>query len=74
MKKVLYLEKAVERYKLKFGMMPKNLDKLVAYGIIKGIPSDPYGGKFYLDRKGSIKTSSKLAFEQKDLVPKQRNQ
>lgn len=62
LKKIAFLDKAVLRFKLKFGWIPENLDKMMSYGIIKGIPKDPYGGRFYIDRSGSIKTTSKLVF------------
>jgi competence protein ComGC len=56
-----YLSRAVNKFKLKFKRLPKNLDELVEKGIIKNIPKDPYGGKFYIDKKGIVKTTSKLA-------------
>jgi len=31
-------------------------------GILKGIPPDPYGGKFYLDKSGRVRTTSEFAF------------
>ncbi|HAK60340.1 MAG TPA: hypothetical protein DCO77_08145 [Nitrospiraceae bacterium] len=62
LKKILSLEKAVSRYKKKTGRSPQNLKVLVQTGIIEKIPDDPYGGVFYVDKDGSIKSSSKLAF------------
>jgi len=61
LKRILYLERAVSRYKDKNGRLPRNIQALVRSGIINNIPEDPYGGKFYLNRDGSIKTTSKLA-------------
>jgi len=34
------------------------LHELVKYSIIQEIPSDPYGGVFFLDEDGKIKTTS----------------
>ncbi len=62
LRKVLYLEKAVARYKNRAGRVPRNLNELVLKGFINKIPDDPYGGAFYIDKDGSIKSSSKLAF------------
>jgi len=62
LKKIAFLEKGVERFRLKFGILPENLDKLLIYGIIKGLPKDPYGGRFYIDEKGAVRTTSRLAF------------
>lgn len=62
LKSIAYLERAVERFRLKFGFDPENLDKLLVYGLAKSLPRDPYGGKFYMDKDASIKTTSKLAY------------
>ncbi len=61
LKRILFLEHAVARYKKKKKQQPGNLQALVQSGIINEIPEDPYGGKFYLDKAGSIQTTSKLA-------------
>jgi phage anti-repressor protein len=61
LKGILYLERAVSRYKAKTGRLPRNVQALVRSSIINKIPKDPYGGEFYLDMDGSIKTTSKLA-------------
>ncbi len=60
--KILDLERAIALYKNKFGRLPQNLEVLVKSGIIISLPKDPYGGKFYLDKDGSVKTTSNLAF------------
>ncbi|MBU5636470.1 tetratricopeptide repeat protein [Geomonas sp. Red69] len=59
---ILFLEKAVQRYEKETGHKPAQLADLVAGGVLKGVPPDPYGGTFYYDRNdGRIKTTSKLA-------------
>ncbi len=58
---IRFLENAVKSYKNRFGILPKDLKELVKSRIIKKIPKDPYGGRFYIDSKGNIKTTSKLA-------------
>lgn len=58
LKRVLYLEKAVEHYRKQFGRLPLHLDELVKQGVIRDIPADPYGGVFYLSPEGGIKTTS----------------
>jgi len=70
LRKILFLEKAVTAYKKKTGRLPQNLNILVEAGLIREIPQDPYGGTFYIDKDGSIKTTSKLAFKQQS----QKNQ
>ena len=60
LKGILFLEKAVAAYQDKFKAQPNKLDELIAKGIISALPQDPYGGKFYLHKDGSIKTTSEL--------------
>jgi hypothetical protein len=55
------LEKAVVEYKRIHGTRPRNLTDLVAYGILKKLPEDPYGGSFYLDPHGKVRSTSKFA-------------
>lgn len=54
----LRIETAIEKYKEKFKRSPKNLNQLVLSRILKEIPHDPYGGKFFLDEKGKVRSSS----------------
>lgn len=60
LKRILFLEGAVAAYQNKFSKMPDKIDDLIAGGIIREIPTDPYGGTFYIDKDGSIKTTSDL--------------
>lgn len=59
---IFKLEKAVVAYKERFNRSPKTVEELVEKGIIEAIPIDPYGGTFYLDEQGKVRTTSKLAF------------
>ena len=43
------LNEKVREYFEQFGFWPKNLEELVKAGLIKEIPQDPVGGRFYLD-------------------------
>src|SRR3989337_52204 len=58
LKAILFLERAVAAYQDRFKKQPQNIDELLAKGIIKTIPKDPYGGNFYIDKDGTIKTTS----------------
>lgn len=60
LQRILFLEKAAELYKERFGSPPADLEDMVRKGIIPAIPKDPYGGEFYLDTDGEIKTSSRF--------------
>ena len=59
---ILRLDQAVAKYKEKYTVLPKKLNDLVVSGILPKLPSDPYGGTFYLDEKGQVKTTSHLTF------------
>lgn len=60
LEKILFLEKAVTVYKERFAKAPSKLDDLLAARAIRTVPEDPYGGRFYIDTEGSIKTTSDL--------------
>jgi tetratricopeptide (TPR) repeat protein len=59
--KILQIEQAIEAYKRHLQQDPKHLRDLVKAGILARIPVDPYGGSFYLDDQGRVRTTSKLA-------------
>jgi tetratricopeptide (TPR) repeat protein len=59
--KILQIEKAVLAYTNRFQTEPKKLGDLVEAGLLLEIPEDPYGGSFYLDNQGRVRTTSRLA-------------
>jgi len=59
---IYQLEQAIKNYEKKFGKKPETIEDLVKSQVLKTIPVDPYGGKFYLDKDGKVRTTSKLAF------------
>lgn len=58
---VQQLEAAVTSYRRRFKALPPTLAALVEKGIISKLPVDPYGGSFYLDAEGKVRTTSKFA-------------
>jgi len=62
LEKILELEKAIADFNNRFHRSPKNLQELADVGILNHLPEDPYGGTFYLDKQGKVRTTSKLAF------------
>jgi len=58
--KVLQIEQAVAAFKERFQDDPEDLERLVNAGLLERIPDDPYGGNFYLDEQGRVRTTSKL--------------
>jgi tetratricopeptide (TPR) repeat protein len=62
LEKILQLEEAITDFRSRFHRAPENLQELIGVGILHHIPEDPYGGTFYLDKQGKVRTTSKLAF------------
>jgi tetratricopeptide (TPR) repeat protein len=61
LEKILKIEQAIVAYRKRFQRDPKELGDLVNGGALDLIPEDPYGGSFYLDKDGRVRTTSKLA-------------
>ncbi len=57
---VLQIEEAVISYRNRFGRFPTELTELVQTGLLAKLPDDPYGGTFFLDEQGKVRTSSKF--------------
>ena len=53
---LLALERAVERYREKMGFAPGDLSALVREGILEGIPPEPNGGRYVIDRGGKVRS------------------
>jgi len=56
------LEKAVSFFKKKFGRTPVNIEELLRKNIVSRLPHDPYGGNYFVDKDGKVRstTSSEL--------------
>jgi tetratricopeptide (TPR) repeat protein len=52
------MEKAVKEYRNRFKKYPDRLDALVKAGILQRIPSEPFGGYFYIDENGTVWSST----------------
>jgi hypothetical protein len=59
--KIIKIEKAIVAYKDRYQRNPKEVEDLVEASLLKQIPDDPYGGNFYIDEEGRVRTTSKLA-------------
>lgn len=46
---ILFLERAIDSYKDRYGEAPKDLSFLVSKRIIKELPREPFGGYYYMD-------------------------
>jgi hypothetical protein len=60
---VLGLEKAVTLFKKKFNKYPSSLEALIEKQIIQGLPHDPYGGAYYIDSRGIVRSTNDYALE-----------
>jgi tetratricopeptide (TPR) repeat protein len=58
---VITIEQAIGAYRSSSGTIPDNLSALVRSGLLPELPHDPYGGSFYLDARGKVRTTSKFA-------------
>jgi tetratricopeptide (TPR) repeat protein len=59
--KVRLIEVACDRFQAATGRRPATVAELVAAGYLKGAPLDPYGGEFYLDDQGKVRSTSDFA-------------
>lgn len=57
------VEVARDAFKAKHGRLPSSIRELVASGFLAKIPSDPYGGEFFIAPDGNVGTTSKFAFK-----------
>lgn len=51
------LENAINQYNNNKGTKPKTIKDLLSSGSLKILPSEPFGGKYYIDDNGKIKSS-----------------
>lgn len=61
-KQVKKIETAVRVFRNRFGIAPKSIEELMEKGLLSESPVDPYGGKFFIDEHGQVRTTSKFAF------------
>ena len=52
---------AMARYQAKYAESPKALNQLVDKGFLVRIPVDPYGGQFFIDQGGQVRSTSHFA-------------
>jgi hypothetical protein len=56
------IQDAVTQFTEQNGRLPRRLEELLEQRIMQRLPEDPYGGLFYLDNSGTVRTTSKFAF------------
>ena len=66
LKKIAFLESKVLEYKEKYNTAPKSFNDLIEKKLLKEVPSDPYGGRFFINERGRVYTTSKMVFSSKN--------
>ncbi len=56
------IQEAVKAYVGRYGRYPADLYLLVSAGFLEKLPQDPYGGTYYLDPNGMVRSTSKFSF------------
>lgn len=56
------IEAALARYQADFGDIPVTIDDLLQHGYLQSAPVDPYGGKFFINDAGQVRSTSKFAY------------
>ena len=64
-REVRRIELARDQFRAKHQEQPESVEQLVRTGYLHPAPSDPYGGRFYLDHMGRVTSTSKFAFTSK---------
>lgn len=60
-KGVRTIEQARDRFQQATGQLPRDLDVLRQSGFLVTLPSDPYGGSFFIAADGSVRSTSNFA-------------
>ena len=56
------IETAIRQYSMDTGTPPTAIADLLRKGYLERAPVDPYGGEFYIDEHGQVRSTSKFAF------------
>lgn len=62
LQEVQKIETALARYQADFGDIPVTIDDLLHHGYLQEVPVDPYGGKFFINDAGRVRSTSKFAY------------
>ncbi|ORJ59125.1 tetratricopeptide repeat protein [Geothermobacter hydrogeniphilus] len=61
LERVHQIEKAVAEFRQRYQRLPKRIEELVALGLLPDLPADPYGGTFFLDASGRVRSNSNFS-------------
>ncbi len=57
-----FLERAMKQFQERYHRKPDNIGEMVDCRVIAGVPEDPYGGRYYIDENGRVRTTSKFVY------------
>lgn len=60
LKAIALIERGGVVYQQRYGKAPERVEQLVEARVLKAVPLDPYGGRFFLDEQGKVQTTSRL--------------
>lgn len=66
------IEAAQAMFRKDTGTSRVSIEELLSKGYLKKPPVDPYGGRFYIDEKGQVRSTSKFAFAGAQFAEPQR--
>ncbi len=66
------LEAAAEAFRARYGVRPVALAQLVFEGLVARVPPDPFGGEYYLDPEGRVRSTVNPRRFERPLTPAQR--
>jgi tetratricopeptide (TPR) repeat protein len=58
LKGIRQLEEAVEKYQTRMKRAPRDLESLVVANVLPDLPRDPFGGRYYLDASGAVRSTT----------------
>lgn len=69
---IYQIEQALEQWKESHSTPPDSVLHLQREGYLNDIPLDPYGGDFYIDADGMVKTTSQMSYAGAEKYKKQK--
>ena len=58
---VRIIEEARDLYRNRFGSPPQSVEQLKGSGVLRRLPVDPYGGAFFIDAEGQVRSTSSFS-------------
>lgn len=60
LKAIALIERGMTVYEERYHQVPERVEQLVEGRVLKKLPPDPYGGRFFIDEHGRVQTTSRL--------------